>query len=94
MKYVAIILVFLLSACAAGVTSLGDNRYVVSKKAMTGTSGVGALRAEALRAASNECGKSDKVANVETETETDPVYLLGNYRKLEITFSCIPAPGN
>lgn len=96
MKQIFITLLFLLCSCASnsGVISLGNDRYIISKQAATGFPGVGSIRTEALQEASAECRKSGKAVEIESQTESEPPYLLGNYPRVEITFLCISESGN
>lgn len=96
MRNFGIFLVVLLSSCASnsGVVSLGNDRFIISKQAATGFSGVGAIRTEALQEASAECQKTGEAVEIESQTETEPPYLLGNYPRVEITFRCVQDSGN
>lgn len=92
MRYIVIALsMTLVTACASNppVVALGEGRFVVTRSAMTGTSGLGTLRAQALEEASAECRKMQRTAQIETQQESGRWYIPGNYRKLEITFRCI-----
>lgn len=93
MRYIAIALMILVGSCASNppIVALGDGRLMVAKAAMTKGSGVGTLRAQALEDASMECGKRQRVAQIETQQESGKWYVPGDYRKLEITFRCIDA---
>jgi len=94
MKYAVIAMIMFLGACAATprVVDLGDGSFRVTQRAMTGTSGGAAVRAEALQRATTECGKTGKVAQVQTENESTPWYVPGGYRILAVTFRCVPGP--
>lgn len=96
MRYVAIVGIVALGACASnsGVISLGNDRYIISKQAATGFPGVGAIRTEALQEASVECEKSQKAVEIESQTESEPPYVLGNFPRVEITFRCVASEGN
>ena len=78
------------TGCAAnsGIVSMGENRYMVSRQAATGLSGAGTLKAEALREAGEHCTKLDSVLVVDKVSEAQPPFILGNYPKADIEFSC------
>lgn len=96
MKHVFIVLVVLLASCASnsGVVALGNDRFIISKQAATGFPGVGSIRTEALQEASAECQKSGKAVEIESQEESKPPYLLGNYPRVEITFRCVQDSSN
>src|SRR5262245_33909054 len=80
-----------LTACASisGVVSVGQDEYFVSRQAATGFSGIGNLKAEVLREASAQCVGQRKTMRVLETNESKPPYLLGNYPKVDIQFSCV-----
>ena len=85
--------VIVLVACASnsGVVSVGQDEYFVSRQAATGFSGIGNLKAEALREANAHCARLSKTMRVLETSESKPPYLLGNYPKVELRFSCASA---
>lgn len=80
----------LLSGCAAnsGVIALGNDSYLVSRQAATGFSGSSTLKAEAIQEASQYCYGQNKKVQVKNSTEAKPPYILGNYPKAEVEFTC------
>ncbi len=82
----------LLAACAAnsGVVRTGPDAYIVSRQAATGFSGSGTLKAEAVQEASQYCAAQGKDMTVTNTIEAQPPYLLGNYPKAEVQFTCTP----
>lgn len=80
-----------LGACAtnSGVVPMGQGIYTITAQAATGFSGLGDLKADALRQAAAHCtsqgGKDFQV--IETH-ETKPPYLLGNYPRVDLQFRC------
>lgn len=80
-----------LTACAAhsGVVPLGDGMYMVSRQAATGFSGSGTLKAEALTEANQFCMAQKKTLSVMNTTEARPPYILGNFPKAEVHFTCV-----
>ena len=91
MKKVLLLCVVVLAGCAAnsGVVPMGEDRFMVSRQAATGFSGSGTLKAEALKEADEHCKKINRVLVVRKVTEAKPPYILGNYPKAEIEFSCV-----
>lgn len=67
---------------------MGEYRYMVSRQAATGFSGSGTLKAEALREADEHCRKANRVLVVNRVTEAKPPYILGNFPKADVEFSC------
>ena len=85
----------LLTACASnpGVAPTGPDTFMVSRQAATGFSGLGSLKADALREAERYCADRKKVMQMVNETESKPPYILGNYPRVEVEFKCVVAPG-
>lgn len=73
---------------------MGEDRYLVSRQAATGFSGSGTLKAEALREADEHCRKLSRVLAVIKITEATPPYILGNYPKADVEFSCSVRSGS
>ena len=92
MKQMTLLVVGLLSACAAnsGVVSVGRDMFMVSKQAATGFGGMGNLKAKALGDAQMHCAAQNQNFEVTSSTESKPPYILANYPRIEITFRCIP----
>ncbi|WP_213062848.1 hypothetical protein [Acinetobacter piscicola] len=81
----------ILSGCAAnsGIVPMGSNTYMVSRQAATGFTGMGTLKAEAMKEAYSECSKTDKAVKVLETIDARPPFILGNFPKTEIRFKCI-----
>jgi hypothetical protein len=81
----------ILSACASnsGVVSTGPDTYMVSRQAATGFSGLGTLKADALREANQYCASRQMVAKVTAATESKPPYIVGNFPRAEVQFTCV-----
>ncbi|MDX8162143.1 hypothetical protein [Acinetobacter pittii] len=90
-KFLITICSSLIVGCAAnsGIVPMGNNTYMVSRQAATGFSGMGTLKAEAMREAYQECQKTNKFVNVLETIDAKPPYILGNFPKTEIRFKCI-----
>lgn len=80
-----------LVGCASnsGVVAMGPDSYFVSRQAATGFSGQGTLKAEAMAEAGTFCTKKGKTAEVTSQQDAKPPFILGNYPKTEITFRCV-----
>jgi hypothetical protein len=80
-----------LMGCASnsGVVPAGPDSYLVSRQAASGFSGLGTLKADALREASTYCEARHKVLKVTSATESQPPYVLGNFPKAEVQFMCL-----
>jgi hypothetical protein len=81
----------LIAGCAAnsGVVPIGQDTYMVSRQAATGFSGMGTLKAEAFREASQYCTGNGKSVQVVNTTEAQPPFILGNFPKAEVQFMCL-----
>lgn len=80
-----------LGGCASnsGVVSLGADRFMVSRQAATGFSGLGTLKADALREAEQHCARIGKAVYVLNTRESEPPYVLGNFPRAEVEFMCL-----
>lgn len=92
-KLMALIATLLFSACAAnsGIVDIGSGTYFVSRQAATGFTGMGTLKAEALKEAGEHCGEMGKSVEVISATDAQPPFVFGNYPKTEIQFKCVAA---
>ena len=91
MKSVIVLgLMALLAGCASnsGVVSIGSDTFVVSRQAATGFTGMGTLRTEALKEAADSCIAQSKRLVVLSEKESPPPYVLGNFPRIDVTFTC------
>ncbi len=79
-----------LAGCAAtsSVVPIGADRFMMSKQAATGFTGLGNLKAEALIEANAFCVKDGRKMEMLSATETAPPYILGNYPRVELQFTC------
>ena len=91
MKYIYIAFIIFLSGCASnsGIVPMGNDTYMVSRQAATGFSGMGTLKADAMREAYQQCQLSGKRVEVVETIDAKPPYILGNYPKTEIRFKCV-----
>ena len=91
MKYAIIPLVLVLAGCAqnSGIIPMGGETYMVSRQAATGFSGMGTLKAEAMKEAYAQCQKSQKIVKVLETIDAKPPYIFGKFPKTEIRFKCV-----
>jgi len=80
----------LLAGCASnsGVVPMGSGTYMISRQAATGFTGLGNLKAEALREANAFCEEQGKTFELLDSRQSEPPYVLGNYPRVEIEFRC------
>jgi hypothetical protein len=69
---------------------MGPDTYMVSKQAATGFSGLGSLKADALREAYAQCSQAGQAVQVVSDQESHPPFIFGNYPRVDITFRCVP----
>jgi hypothetical protein len=86
-----VVLAMLLAGCAAdsGVVRMGPDTYMVSKQAATGFSGLGSLKADALREAYAQCSQTGQGVQVVSDQESHPPFIFGNYPRVDLTFRCV-----
>ncbi len=84
------LVVTMLIGCASnsGVVPSGDDTYVVSRQAATGFSGLGTLKADAIREANQYCQRQFKTLHVISATEAEPPFIFGNFPKADVRFRC------
>lgn len=85
------LLIVTLTNCAvnSGVVQLGNDNYMVSRQAASGFSGLGKLKAEAMKEAYNACQKTGKTVEVIKTIDSQPPYVLGNFPRTEVYFRCV-----
>ncbi len=92
-----ILIALLISGCATTTTSpmpAGKNTYVMSRQEGAFPSGSEPLMAEVLAEANVFCSNQDREIKLINSTENPGPYILGNYPKATITFSCIEQNSN
>jgi hypothetical protein len=91
---IAITTLLLLTACAidTGIVPLTDHTFTLSKQAATGFSGIEGVRESVRQEASQFCGNLQKKLKVISSYETQPPYILGNFPKADMTFTCVVNP--
>ena len=82
---------FLLVGCATtstGPVAAGVDTYVISRQAGAFPSGREPLLTEALAEASATCSSMKKTLTVISTNENSGPYVLGNYPKATVMFTC------
>ena len=85
----------LLSGCATtttGPTHVGGDTYIVSRQEGAFPTGNKPLLTEAITEANKFCTKKEKTVKLINSHENPGPYILGNYPKATVTFSCIEEP--
>jgi hypothetical protein len=90
-RYLFAIGIVLLVGCAvnSGVVATGPDTFMVSRQAATGFSGLGDLKAQALREANKYCADKGKSMQEINTSESKPPYILGNFPRVEVEFRCL-----
>lgn len=86
-----IIITAILSGCAttsSGIIAAGKNTYVVSRQEGAFPSGNKPLLAEAITEANIFCSTQDKEVKIIDTHERSGPFILGNFPKATVTFSC------
>jgi hypothetical protein len=80
----------LLAACGAtsNIVPMGGGTYLMTKQAATGFPGLGNMKAEVLSDANAYCINANKKMQVVSTAESQPPFILGNYPRVEVQFSC------
>lgn len=90
-KSLLLILLVFLSGCAqnSSVIPMGDNTYMVSRQAASAFTGMGTLKADALKEAAAYCQSQHKELKVIQVIDAQPPFVMGNFPKSEVQFSCV-----
>ena len=73
---------------SSGPIAAGPDTFVVSRQAGAFPSGREPLLAEAIAEAQAKCTSLGKTMNLLAQTENSGPYVLGNYPKATVTFTC------
>jgi hypothetical protein len=86
----ACVAVLVLAGCAShtGVVPMGQDRYMIAKQQGTGFPGLGNMKAEIIAEGAAHCRSAGKEFKLLDVKETQPPYILGNYPRSEIEFTC------
>lgn len=90
LRQVAVAAAIVLAGCASAppIVPTGPGAYLVSRQAATGFSGMGDLKVEAIRDAGAYCTGMGKSLTVTGTQESQPPFMLGNYPRVEVRFTC------
>jgi hypothetical protein len=94
----AVISVFLVSAIGCATTTTGpipagENTYIISRQEGAFPSGNEPLLAEVMVEANQFCASLKKVLRLIDTHENQGPFIVGNYPKATVTFSCeLPTP--
>ena len=81
----------MLAACATestGPVSVGNGTFVVSRQAGAFPSGREPLLVDAIKEAQAKCSGNGKAVKLISQTENPGPYVMGNYPKATVVFSC------
>lgn len=92
MQKTTTLILLLVAGCATntGIVPMGTGQYVVARQAATGFTGLGTLKAEALREAESFCASKGLAFHVTRMSENEGPYVLGNFPRAEVQFDCQP----
>ena len=87
--FLIFITLFLIS-CAShtGIVPMGKDTYMIAKQQATGFPGLGNMKAEIITEGNNYCQTQSKKFQMVSSNESQPPYILGNYPRSEIVFTC------
>ena len=88
-SYISISVLFLVScATNSGVVPIGSEQFFISKQAATGFTGLGNLKAEAIKEGTVFCNAMKKEFELVSQDQSEGLQVLGNFPRVEITFIC------
>jgi len=67
---------------------VGNEQFFISKQAATGFTGLGNLKAEAIKEGTVFCNAMKKEFELVSQDQSEGLQVLGNYPRVEITFIC------
>jgi hypothetical protein len=89
--FLTTISVWLLTSCATtstGPVAAGPDTYIISRQAGAFPSGREPLLSEAVAEATATCAGQKKALKIISTNENAGPYILGNYPKATVVFSC------
>lgn len=89
--FLTTVFVWTLTSCATtstGPVAAGADTYVISRQAGAFPSGREPLLSEAIAEATATCGSQKKALKIVSTNENAGPYILGNYPKATVVFSC------
>lgn len=90
LRQVAGVGILVIAGCASAppIVSMGSGEYLITRQAATGFSGIGDLKVETIREAGAHCVSQGKSVKVIQTGESQPPFVLGNYPRVEVRFTC------
>ena len=67
---------------------MGNEQFFISKQAATGFTGLGNLKAEAIKEGTQFCNAMEKEFELIAQDQSDGMHVLANFPRVEITFIC------
>lgn len=92
-RIVLVIAGLLIAGCAtsSGVLPMGQDTFLISKKAGTSFGSSTTERVEAIQEANQYCAAGGKQTEVISSKENPGPYIFGNYPGAEVQFKCVGA---
>jgi hypothetical protein len=89
-RIIALSTLLVLTACAidTGVVPLNNYTFTITKQAGTGFLGIDGVKEGVLQEATKYCANLHKTLKIISSQETQPPYILGNFPRADMTFSC------
>lgn len=72
-----------------GVIPTGKDTYMIAKQQATGFPGLGNMKAEIIMEGSEHCKSLNRQFQLLSSSDSQPPYVLGNYPRSEIHFTCL-----
>ena len=88
-----LVMAIFVSGCAinSGIVPMGNNTFKVSRQASTGFWSAYALKCSTLEEANQFCVDRGKSLKILLFKEHQPPYILGNFPRAEVQFTCLDA---
>ena len=89
-KLLSMVCILIVASCASnsGVVPIGKEQFFISKQAATGFTGLGTLKAEAIKEGTQFCSAMKKEFELVSQNNSEGLHILGNFPFVEITFIC------
>ena len=89
-RILSIACILIVASCASnsGIVPIGKEQFFISKQAATGFTGLGTLKAEAIKEGTQFCNAMKKEFELVSQNNSEGLHVLGNYPFVEITFTC------
>lgn len=89
-RIIALSTLLVLTACAidTGVVPLNNHTFTITKQAGTGFPGIDGVKEGVIQEATKYCANLHKTLKIISSQETQPPYILGNFPRADMKFSC------